>query len=834
MNSTTILGDISGHFSAGTDTEQRWDSALSQTAIRKIQETIGSFDPTAPGRGYVLVTGTGSRYRALAHDAIAHLVGDRPLLRITCSRFSQHIDLGALLFLLATEPLAEHASDAEIIHVLRQKLKHYGNERVPVLIENARALDPRSSRLLTTLAQTGHLSLILFVDRRDGLEPAVDNLLRHGELRVVNMPLLNRTELEQYLSERLEGPRTPEVGAHYWAVSRGDLDVLDSALRADIRARHLIEQHGYWGLKTPVLCPQTSAPDLSALADAEKSLFQRIVRQGGIYLSELLQTPGDLEALDGLLIMDLVRRKGPGRIVPAGFAIKASLAGEVELAVEQIAAACYEAAYERLTDLQPQLATATAEVRLAADLALRSAAAGLTRWDEVTSHDALEPHGLSDVQRSTWREQDQIFGWYAAIRQGLLPAINVRAGAADALRAVLEATTWSHEAHRLMSLLCVAHRWAHEGYEHKAGKLLSFAVRDIQRLSERRHDNRFRLLFSPMIFLAEAVAVRIYDWAAAQRVDNLALRSPQADAAAETFVTYFACIRALRLGRLECAQQLAHMLAVQEAINRKEMIPQMARCLQLAAEPPETRLAPASIDELLQLARPTELTLNSWSVAQLAAVVLSYRRHPEHVQILEDLSRRAVKTGLGFCAAESLGVLLALGREVTVEEFAALPASDESSLIRDLRDLAVAESTGITAAGFALRTKLASRGQRYQIEFLLHAEAHPDVATRRRVHQIMGEQTERLRHFLPVAAGVDPSPPRAVASEKQWSKVLTPRELAIAELAASGLRNAQIAQSCNISVRTVEGHLYQIHTKLNIRNRRELRNLLLPARAQEP
>ncbi|MDR4533028.1 helix-turn-helix transcriptional regulator [Glutamicibacter sp. PS] len=834
MNSTTILGDISGHFSAETDTEQRWDSALSQTAARKIKETIGSFDPTAPDRGYVLVTGTGSRYRALAHDAIARLVGDGPLLRITCSRFSQHIDLGALLFLLATEPLAEHATDAEVLDLLRQKLQDYGNERVPVLVENAGALDSRSSRLLTTLAQTGHLLLILFVDRRDGIDPAVDSMLSHGELRVVNMPLLNRSELERYLSECLQGPRTPEVGAHYWAMSRGDLDMLDTALRTDIRARHLIQQHGCWGLKSPVLCPQTTEPDLSALDDAEKSLFHRIVRQDGISLSELLQTSGDLEALDGLLLLDLVRRKGPGRIIPAGAAIKTSLAGEVERAVEQIAAACYEVAYDRLTDLQPQLATATAEVRLAADLARRSAAAGLTRWEEVTTHDAAEPKGLSNVQSSKWFEQALLFDWYAAIRQGHLPAVHVQAEATDALRAVLEATTWSDAAHRLMALLCVAYRWAHEGYEYKASKLLSFAVRDIERLADHRHDHRFRLLFSPMVFLAEATAVRTYDWAVAQRVDNLALRSLQADAAAESFVTYFACIRALRLGRLECAQQLAHMLAAQEAINRTEMIPQMARCLQLAAEPLETRLTPASIDALVQLARPTVLTVNSWSVAQLAAVILSYRRHPGHIQILEDLSQRAVAAGLGSCAAESFGVLLALGQDIGVKDFESLPANDESPLIRTLRDLAAAESTGNTVAGFALRSKLASGGQRYHVEFLLHAEAHPDVATRRRVHQVMGEQSERLRRFLPVAAGVDPSPPRTMASQKQWSKVLTPRELAIAELAASGLRNAQIAQSCSISVRTVEGHLYQIHTKLNIRNRRELRNLLLPVRAQEP
>lgn len=51
---------------------------------------------------------------------------------------------------------------------------------------------------------------------------------------------------------------------------------------------------------------------------------------------------------------------------------------------------------------------------------------------------------------------------------------------------------------------------------------------------------------------------------------------------------------------------------------------------------------------------------------------------------------------------------------------------------------------------------------------------------------------------------------------------LTVRELQIAQLAASGASNKSIAAQLHVSVRTVEGHLYQIYGKLKIEERLEL------------
>jgi DNA-binding CsgD family transcriptional regulator len=57
---------------------------------------------------------------------------------------------------------------------------------------------------------------------------------------------------------------------------------------------------------------------------------------------------------------------------------------------------------------------------------------------------------------------------------------------------------------------------------------------------------------------------------------------------------------------------------------------------------------------------------------------------------------------------------------------------------------------------------------------------------------------------------------------------LTPQELQIARLAASGLTNKQIAGRLFLSPRTVGGHLYQIFPKLGITSRAALRDALGP------
>jgi len=63
-------------------------------------------------------------------------------------------------------------------------------------------------------------------------------------------------------------------------------------------------------------------------------------------------------------------------------------------------------------------------------------------------------------------------------------------------------------------------------------------------------------------------------------------------------------------------------------------------------------------------------------------------------------------------------------------------------------------------------------------------------------------------------------------SSAPGAAALTPQELQIARLAASGLTNRQIAERLYLSPRTVGGHLYQIFPKLGITTRAALRDAL--------
>lgn len=65
-----------------------------------------------------------------------------------------------------------------------------------------------------------------------------------------------------------------------------------------------------------------------------------------------------------------------------------------------------------------------------------------------------------------------------------------------------------------------------------------------------------------------------------------------------------------------------------------------------------------------------------------------------------------------------------------------------------------------------------------------------------------------------------------IKTSSEDGQVLTVREHEIAAQAASGESNKSIAARMHISVRTVEGHLYQVYSKLQVTSRAELREIL--------
>jgi DNA-binding NarL/FixJ family response regulator len=65
---------------------------------------------------------------------------------------------------------------------------------------------------------------------------------------------------------------------------------------------------------------------------------------------------------------------------------------------------------------------------------------------------------------------------------------------------------------------------------------------------------------------------------------------------------------------------------------------------------------------------------------------------------------------------------------------------------------------------------------------------------------------------------------RRDAAEKEMARDLTPREIELVRLAASGLRNREMSQRLAISEGTVKMHLHNVYRKLKLENRVELAN----------
>lgn len=120
------------------------------------------------------------------------------------------------------------------------------------------------------------------------------------------------------------------------------------------------------------------------------------------------------------------------------------------------------------------------------------------------------------------------------------------------------------------------------------------------------------------------------------------------------------------------------------------------------------------------------------------------------------------------------------------------------------------------------RVRLA-QGERLRRSRALSESKAPLTAALKTFQQLESAAwAERARKELRAAGRVVDEPDSGAAA------ALTPQEREIAELAASGLTNKQIAERLFISHRTVGAHLYQIYPKLGIGSRVALRDALHP------
>jgi DNA-binding CsgD family transcriptional regulator len=187
------------------------------------------------------------------------------------------------------------------------------------------------------------------------------------------------------------------------------------------------------------------------------------------------------------------------------------------------------------------------------------------------------------------------------------------------------------------------------------------------------------------------------------------------------------------------------------------------------------------------------------SGAALAALALDDRERADL------LSAQEVDLARGFGAPRALGVALRTRGLVTGGE-AGLDLLADSVQALDGSPAVLETARARTDFGAALRR--AGRRQDAQEVLRLALDAAHRCGA--------GALAERAREELGLA-GARPRRPRVSGLES-----LTASERRVAELAAAGATNREIAQALFVTVKTVEWHLRNTYGKLEIASRREL------------
>ena len=182
-----------------------------------------------------------------------------------------------------------------------------------------------------------------------------------------------------------------------------------------------------------------------------------------------------------------------------------------------------------------------------------------------------------------------------------------------------------------------------------------------------------------------------------------------------------------------------------------------------------------------------------------------------------DLAGENVDLARAFGAPHSLGNALRTAAEVG-------DPTVRIALLEEAVDVLKRSGASLECAKAAIDLGAALTSEGRQDDALRNLRRGADLAFHCRAQPLVDRASRELR-----AAGARP---RRLAL--MGSDALTPAERRVAELAAEGLINAQIAETLFVSEKTVEGHLTRVYHKLGKQSRADLREILKPASETAP
>lgn len=848
--------------------QRLWGDAKFLTKSKDIPaNTIGRILSDPQLSGAVVSGPIGSGRRALVEAGLGLLSEAPRLIRLNGSNFGTKVPLGVLSFLLAQLDVDSHTTRHELIHGLG-KILCLENSAALVMLGRPELIDEQSSSLLAQLAVMGKIKLVVICEHVQDLPGDLFTLFRSGKLEQLRVSRMDSTQTHEFLEQELGGQVSIYSSATLCYLTNGNRGLMRKLVQSWCVNGQLVQQQGVWVLRSAELGSGHDIHSISSsltagMTSAERELLT-ILALGGPVALDRVHLSGLTGPLDGLLNRGAVKylhepTNSVGIATPLlGLLMRSETGGELKASARiQLAqlhpdpgAAQSLAALRELKDIgryadqlalaekfqshgyepagwqmDPQVRVGILKVHVNALTLVGRQAATLDviahAWKglrvAINEAGALEPLILADQELEILSQMSLLSEDEMTNNSGIIGGTEILA----------ESSNWMSESLHLRALAIQAKGCAAQS---RQGDAMSLAGHLDDQLRAIRFNAPLVSSFGPedvadieqLLLHTELLAGH---WKlAASRAQKLAAGSqlnPLLMAHAQTVHGILLGLANDHEGALRvlepCLQQLGYEGDQTLRCAMESVVTYALACSGRRME--ATTLMANGLSETKNTTAP--LNFYTWTAEIFASLSLA-----------ELGSKDVAKARLTHFAQQIQGEghlvlqMLTLAFAVRLGSWDSLPKLELASrrckgfLAQNFVELAksVSELDGPMLA-LALKT-LAFNGH-----LLLAAPAHNELISfldAKEQRKLSKALNEYKRALAPDKASLGERQIDLAEQQPSWVRDLTKREAQIAQLAIRGKSNLEIAKFNGVSIRTVEGHLYQVYSKLQVRNRQEL------------
>lgn len=815
--------------------------------------------------GVVLSGPTGSGRRATAELAYTRLADMPRLVRLNGSTFGIKVPMGVLSFLLAQLDLSSDPTRHELVHGLGRLLTQDGHPAV-VLLGRPHLIDAESGSVLAQLAAMKKIKLVVVCEHIQDLPPDIIALFRSGQLGHVPVSRLNTIESRSFLEAELGGHISVMAAASLQHLADSDRGLMLKLAQIWMSQGQLLQRAGTWVVVSSSVSGGPAVKTLfnsmiSGLNEAELTMLYTLAIGGPVRL-DMVHRADLTHAMDGLFASGHIRFRAHAHnlveiSVPLlAVLLRQQIEPEIQVRVEQLLPRLHADPNVARVHTTMRVLAEVYEVKdviaqgeIFAETGYQKAkweSAQLLRASVLKLHvnslilegrlrDAMQlvadaAQGLASL-RSESRPSDRLLRASQELEL-LKQAVNLACGEQPASAGLFSenenlgaTSSWLNEVLGIRALAMQACSWAAQSRQGDALQLASHLSGELQTLSfagTNGRENCPEVLgeIEGQLLNCELLAG---EWTQAMtRAAELAAGkypSPR--------LIYYAEIqRGILHGLLGDAERALQILEP----CLKQMKHEEHSNVRLAVEAVVTHALMAqgrhSEGTELLLREPDAIDLNmplnflgcvaevfsslslatgaSQDYARTRLLAYADRAQGENQRVLEMMALGfALRLGSWQCAPrlESVATRCNGAMATNHAELARCVQTDLSGTVNVLQHLAL--------SGNVLMATLPDN--------LLVASLEPKE--QRKLAKIIGTiKRPMLKNWLQS----EDSQHDSFESAPSWIKQLTKRESQVARMAISGKSNLEIAKSNGVSIRTIEGHLYQVYSKLQVRNRQEL------------